>query len=144
MKQKGRFGVNVCSDSIEAAGFPFLTFFFIIFFYVKALAGPSEALGLLQEAGLGGQRHEGRGQTPEAHCGAEAQVRGGQQWLEDADEAEGGAAVGDEVDLVAVGTQEGREVLQGFGPGRTHAGTHSATRVVITFTNNVCLGLFSV
>lgn len=40
--------------------------------------GPSEALGLLQEAGLGGQRHQGRGQAPEAHPGPEAELGGGQ------------------------------------------------------------------
>lgn len=79
--------------------------------------GLSEALRLLQEAGLGGQRHQGRGQAPEAHPRAKAEVRCGQQGLEDADEAEGGTAVGDEVDLVAVGAQEGRDLLQGFGPG---------------------------
>lgn len=37
-----------------------------------------EALGLLQEAGLGGQRHQGRGQAPEAHPRAEVEVRGGE------------------------------------------------------------------
>lgn len=39
--------------------------------------GPSEAFRLLQEAGLGGQRHEGRGQTSEAHPRAKVEVRGG-------------------------------------------------------------------
>lgn len=78
--------------------------------------GLSEALRLLQEAGLGGQRHQGRGQAPEAHPRAKAEVRCGQQGLEDADKAEGGAAVGDEVDLVAVRAQEGRGLLQSFGP----------------------------
>lgn len=82
----------------------------------------SEAFGLLQEAGLGRQRHEGRGQASQAHPGAKVEVRGGEQGLEDADEAEGGAAVGDEVDLVAVGTQERRDVLQSFGPDDTHVG----------------------
>lgn len=38
----------------------------------------SEALRLLQEAGLGGQRHEGRGQASKAHPGAEVEVRGGE------------------------------------------------------------------
>lgn len=91
--------------------------------------GSSEALGLLQEAGLGGQRHEGRGHTAETHPRAEAEVRGRQQGLEDADEAEGRAAVGDEVDLVAVGTQEGRDVLQGFGPGDTNTRTRGHRRI---------------
>lgn len=68
---------------------------------------------------MGGQRHEGRGQAPEAHPGAKVEVGGGQQGLEDADEAEGRAAVGDEVDLVAVGTQEGGDLLQSLGPGNT-------------------------
>lgn len=77
----------------------------------------SEALGLLQQAGLSGQRHKGRGQTPKPHPRAKAEVRGGQQRLEDAHEAEGRATVGDEVDLVAVGTQERRNFLQRFGPG---------------------------
>lgn len=81
--------------------------------------GQSEALRLLQETGLGGQRHQGRGQAAEAHPRAKVAVRGGKQGLEDADEAEGGTAVGDEVDLVAVGTQEGGNLLQGFGPGNT-------------------------
>lgn len=85
----------------------------------------SEALRLLQEAGLGGQRHQGRGQAAEAHPRAEVEVGGGQQGLEDADEAEGGAAVGDEVDLVAVGAQEGRDLLLRFGPGNTHTKTFS-------------------
>lgn len=40
--------------------------------------GVSEALRLLQETGLSGQRHEGRGVTSEAHPGAKAEVRGGQ------------------------------------------------------------------
>lgn len=92
-------------------------FFFVLFvgFYLGGILkwwnvgaesprGSSEALGLLHEAWLGGQRHEGRGQAPQADPGAKAQLRGGQQGLEDADQAEGRAAVGDEVDLVAVGT----------------------------------------
>lgn len=85
----------------------------------KSLRGSSEALGLLHEAWLGRQRHEGRGQAPEADPGAKAEVRGGQQGLEDADEAEGGAAVGDEVDLVPVRTHEGGDLLQRFGPRNT-------------------------
>lgn len=44
----------------------------------KPFRGWSEALGLLHEAGLGRQRHEGRGQAPEADPGAKAEVRGGQ------------------------------------------------------------------
>lgn len=85
----------------------------------EGLRGSSEALGLLHEAWLGGQRHEGRGQAPQAHPGAKAELGGGQQGLEDADQAEGRAAVGDEVDLVAVGTQEGGDLLQRSGPGNT-------------------------
>lgn len=46
---------------------------------LKALEGrPSEALRLLQEAGLGGQRHEGRGEASQAHAGAKVEVRGGE------------------------------------------------------------------
>lgn len=85
----------------------------------KSLWGLSETLGLLHEAWLGGQRHQGRGQAAEADPGAKAEVRGGQQGLENADKAEGRAAVGDEVDLVAVGTQEGGDLLQRLGPGNT-------------------------
>jgi len=70
--------------------------------------------------------------APEAPRGAEAQVRGRQQGLQNADEAEGGAAVGDEVHLVAVGTQEGRELLQRFEPGSTRAGTHLAPKTTTT------------
>lgn len=88
--------------------------------------GQSKALRLLQETGLGGQRHQGRGQAPEAHPRTKVEVRGGKQGLEDADEAEGRTAVGDEVDLVAVGTQEGRDLLQRFGPSNkvTHSCSH--------------------
>lgn len=87
--------------------------------YQEAFPRSSEALGLLHEAWLGRQRHQGWGQAAEANPRAKAEVRGGQQGLEDADKAEGGAAVGDEVDLVAVRTQEGGNLLQRFGPGNT-------------------------
>lgn len=44
----------------------------------KAAGGASETLRLLQEAGLGGQRHEGWGQALQAHAGAKVEVRGGE------------------------------------------------------------------
>jgi len=59
-----------------------------------------------------------RRQAVQAHRGPEAQLAGGPQGLQDADKAEGRAAVGDEVDLVAVGAQVLRDVLQGLGSGR--------------------------
>jgi hypothetical protein len=53
----------------------------------------------------------------QAHRRPEAQLGRGPQGLEDADQAEGGAAVGDEVDLVAVGTQVLRDVVEWLGSG---------------------------
>ena len=65
----------------------------------------------------------------------EVEVRGGQQGLEDADEAEGRAAVGDEVDLISVGTEEGRDLLQRFRPGNKKT---SLFRYKNTVWDHVC------
>lgn len=64
------------------------------------------------------ERHQRRGQAAEAHPGAEAELGGREEGLEDADQAEGRAALGDEVDLVPIRAEEGRDLLERSGSRR--------------------------
>lgn len=65
------------------------------------------------------QRDEGGRQAAVRHAAAEAQLLGGQQGFQDADEAKRRAAFGNEVHLVPVRTQVRRDLLQRPGPEQT-------------------------
>lgn len=65
------------------------------------------------------ERDEGGREAAVRHAAAEAQVLRGQQRLQDADEAERRAALGNEVHLVPVWTQVRGDLLQRPGPGQT-------------------------
>lgn len=66
------------------------------------------------------ERDEGGRQAAVRHTAAEAQLLGGQQRLQDADETKRRAAFGNEVHLVPVRTQVRRDLLQRPGPEQTH------------------------
>lgn len=63
---------------VVSSVFDFHSVVLLLVVWCWLLQGPSEALRLLQEAGLRGQRHKGWGEALEAHPRMEVEVRGGQ------------------------------------------------------------------